>query len=205
MRVITLTILILISLRLIAQESNSDLFVFVGEKIEIKNFQPEIDKDNIPLDQAFKAKYKVVENIYGNLNLDTVDFVVYDHNGIPPFTNYKTVLLYIVKENGIFYHSKYLYSAVYKTKDNKWAVLYFPVDSHSANQINNIAYLKIMEFEPAVTIELSEYTSEYIEKYFPKPYFKIVGTKAEAVYGMYAVDIFNLNKNGILKTRGYFK
>jgi hypothetical protein len=205
MRVITLSILIFVTANLIAQKSNSDLYVFVGEKIDIKEFQLEINNGLIPMDQGFKAKYKVIEKVYGNLKLDTIDFVAYDHYGIPPFSNFKTVLLYVIKVNGNFYHSKYLYSAVYKTKDNKWAGLYFPIDSNSVIQINNIAFLKKMDFEPVVIMDLSEYKLEYIKKYFPEPYFRIAGAKAEAVYGIPVEDIFNLNKSGILKARGYFK
>ena len=205
MRVITLSILIFVTANLIAQKSSSDLYVFVGEKIDIKEFKPEVKDGLIPMDQGFKAKYKVIENVYGNLKLDTVDFVAYDHYGIPPFSNFKTVLLYVIKVNGKFYHSKYLYSAVYKTKDNKWAGLYFPIDSNSAIQINNIAFLKKIDFEPVVIMDLSEYKIEYIKKYFPEPYFKIADTKAEAVYGISVEDIFNLNKSGILRARGYFK
>lgn len=200
MKIFTL-ILCLLPVFLAAQESNSGFFAFVGEKIDVKQYSPGTTNDNISLDLAFNAKYKIIENIYGNLNLDTIEFIAYDHDGIPKFSKYKTVLLYITKVQDKYFHSKYLYSAVYKTNDNKWAGLYFPIDKNSAYQINNIAYLKKMEFDPKVTIDLTEYSSAYIEQYFPEPYFKITGNKAEAIYGIYAEDIFNLNKNGILKTR----
>ncbi len=196
-------ILCLLPVFLAAQESNSDFFAFIGEKIEMKQYSPQTTNADISLDLAFIAKYKVIENIYGNLNLDTVEFIAYDHYGIPEFSKFKTVLLYITKVQGKYYHSKYLYSAVYKTKDNKWAGLYFPIDKDSAYQINNIAYLKKMDFDPKVTIDLTEYSPAYIKQYFPEPYFKITGSKAEAIYGIYVGDIFNLNKNGILKARGH--
>ncbi len=62
------------------------LLVFVGEKIKVDKFKPEMAKGQIPFDEAFKAKYRVIQQVYGNYKTDTIDFEAYDHMGVPPFS-----------------------------------------------------------------------------------------------------------------------
>ncbi|WP_353777434.1 hypothetical protein [Winogradskyella sp. 3972H.M.0a.05] len=179
---------------------DKEIYVFVGEKIEVKEFQPK----EMLMDRAFKAKYRILEQVYGRLNLDVIAFEAYDHYGIPPFSNYKHVLLYVVKIDGKFYHSKYQYSALYKTKGGEWAGTYALYDyNHIYNEHTTIEPVKI-DFEPAVEFDLSKYRKEMSKDLFPEPYFEINGDKATAVYGHYIEDLFQLKKNGVLKARGYF-
>ena len=44
----------------------------------------------------------------------------------------------------------------------------------------------------------------WFQRRFPKPYYETNGFKAKAVYGNYAIDIFEIMKKTILKTKGYF-
>ncbi len=89
------------------QEAKNNLYVFVGEKISVEEFNPETKKGEIPFDQAFNAKYKVIQNLYGNYENDTIEFEVYDHYGFPPFAKYKTVLLFVSEHKGKLCHEKY--------------------------------------------------------------------------------------------------
>ncbi len=190
---------------LFGQDKKQKLYVFVGEKIEVKEFKPKVKEGTILMDQAFKAKYKILKNVYGDLKQDSIEFVAYDHYGIPPFSKHKYVLLYIVKEGENLYHSKYQFSALYKTKENKWAGIYSKYDyGHSFNKNTSIKPEKI-NFEPIVEIDLKESSKETISKWYPKPYFYIKDNKAIAVYGNYINELFQLKKDGVLKARGYFK
>ena len=74
------------------------------------------------MDEAFTCKYKVVKNIFNDLKTDTIEFEAYDHYGRPGFEEYEYVILYISinKDEGNYYHRKYQFDAVRKTKDGTW-------------------------------------------------------------------------------------
>lgn len=114
-----------------------NLYAFIGEKIAVMEFDPnenntEIKIDSITgdsirtvsyvMDYGFKNKYKVVQNVFNDLKTDTIEFVAYDHYGRPGFENYDYVLLYLSlnKEKGYFYHQKYQFDPVQKTKKGTW-------------------------------------------------------------------------------------
>ena len=77
-------------------ERNNRLFVFVGKKIAIQN-EPYVRGS---LDNGFTAKYKVLQRVYGNYEKDTIEFTAYDHYGIPAFSKYKNVLLFVSEYEG---------------------------------------------------------------------------------------------------------
>src|SRR5215213_5868106 len=60
----------------------SRLFAFVGEKVLV---EPLPHKKG-SMDNCFKAKYAIIEQVFGNFREDTIEFVVYDHYGTPPFS-----------------------------------------------------------------------------------------------------------------------
>lgn len=118
-------------------DDSVNLYAFIGEKISVIEFTPydnnslnEIDsitgeniqKMSIGLDNGFKIKYKVVKNVFNDLKTDTIEFVAYDHYGRPKFENYQNVILYISfnRKKGHYYHQKYQYDPVLKTKDGTW-------------------------------------------------------------------------------------
>jgi len=70
----------------LGQTKKDSLYVFVGKKIEVAGFKQKLDSNEIAFDAAFKAKYKIVQNLYGNYNKDTIEFEVYDHYGKPAFS-----------------------------------------------------------------------------------------------------------------------
>lgn len=114
-----------------------NLYAFIGEKITVMEFNhnennTQIKIDSISgdtirtvsyvMDYGFKNKYKVVQNVFNDLKTDTIEFVAYDHYGRPGYENYKYVLLYLSlkKEKGYFYHQKYQFDPVLKTKNGTW-------------------------------------------------------------------------------------
>ncbi len=114
-----------------------NLYAFIGEKISVIKFNPNSNNTQTEFDpirgdtiravsyitdNGFKYKYKVVKNVFNNLKTDIVEFVAYDHYGQPKFENYKNVILYISlnKKKGHYYHQKYQFDPVEKTKNGIW-------------------------------------------------------------------------------------
>ncbi|GAB2781872.1 hypothetical protein GCM10027275_27030 [Rhabdobacter roseus] len=156
------------------------------------------------MDGAFKAKYKIIKNIHGNYPKDTIEFEAYDHYGVPAFSKYKHVLLYVSEQGGKLYHEKYQYSDVYLTKGNKWAGPYSSSDyEHPDNENTSIKPVRV-KFKEEVSVDISEFKKEAIDRWFPSPYYKITGNKAIVVMGNYINELFQLKKDGILKARGYY-
>jgi len=188
---------------LFADSENSKYFVFVGEKISLERIAPK--EGEIPFDNQFVAKYRILEPYRGRYNGAEIEFTVFDHYGVPPFTPYKHVLLYVVLHDGKYYHSKYQFSPLYRTKDGKWAGTYATYDyNHSYNKDTNIQPVKI-EFVEPVVLDISGYKKDVIKKWFPEPYYRIEENKAVAVYGNYIDELFLLKQNGVLKARGDFQ
>lgn len=181
----------------------AQLYVFVGEKISVEAFEPELEEGTILMDEAFIARYKVLENVYGELTEDTIEFQVFDHFGQPEFSNYTHVLLYVIKEDSQYFHERYLHSPLYKTQQGEWASTYFAYDHEHPYRTNRSIVPQKIDFEPEVVFDLSSYTQQAIEASFPAPYFVIRGDQAVAVYGNYLHELFELKKDGVLKARGY--
>lgn len=133
-----------------------NLYAFIGEKISISEFDPNINNATIEIDSitndtirhvthimdyAFNAKYKVLKNVFNKIETDTINFVVYNHYGRPDFENYENVILYISqnKEKEHYYHQKYQYDAIKKSKNGLWKGLNGKsIDKLFANKRNGI-------------------------------------------------------------------
>ena len=119
------------------KDESVNLFAFIGEKISVTEFDPnenntKIEIDSISgdtirrvsfsMDNGFKNKYRVIQNVFNDLKKDTIEFVAYDHYGRPAYENYENVMLYISlnKEKGHYYHQKYQFDPVEKTKNGTW-------------------------------------------------------------------------------------
>ena len=187
------------------KQEKHQLYVFVGEKIEVSPAEFEVEEGSFCLDYAFIAKYRILECIYGKFEADTIDFIAYDHYGTPNFSNYQYVLLYVVDYKGKYIHSKYQYSSLFKAKDGRWAGPYSHLDYlHAFNKDTKIKP-EIIEFKQEAAIDLSVLKKEHMDYYFPSPYYKIKNNKAFVIYGNYINELFHLKKDGVLKARGYFK
>jgi hypothetical protein len=179
------------------------LFAFVGEKISVDSLP---SKQN-SFDNGFKAKYVILKKVYGSFPEDTIEFVAYDHYGTPAFSKFKNILLFVSADRGTYYHQKYMYNDVYKTKDGRWAGTYASDDyEHSYNKHTKIKPAKI-EFAGKVSfpIKMVDEEGRQLEFSYPKPYFKTVGDSAFAVYGNYVEDLVTLKNEGTLTARGLFK
>jgi hypothetical protein len=180
-------------------KSNS-LFVFVGEKIEVVELP---DREGA-FDNAFLAKYKVLDKYYGDYLKDTIEFEVYDHYGEPAFSRHNVVLLFVSFHEGEFYHEKYQYFDLYRAKNGKWARPYSTGDyRHEYNRSTPVKPEKI-EFAHDVYYDVSGLGKKAINEWYPAPYYRTTGSKAKAIYGNYVPELFKLKRNGILKACGLF-
>src|SRR5688500_17817226 len=181
----------------------TQLFDFVREKLSVDP----LTHEQGTMDNGFKAKYLILKKVHGNFSQDTIEFVAYDHYGTPAFSKFKNVLLYISADSGTYYHQKYMYNDVYKTKDGSWAGTYASDDyEHAYNKHTKIKPVKI-EFAEKVSFPTKTVDEEgrQLEFSYPKPYFKTVGDSAFAVYGNYVEDLVTLKKEGTLTARGLFE
>ena len=181
----------------------TNIYAFVGEKKEIKSFEPPLEKDQIMMDRAFKAKYKVIQKVYGNYEKDIIEFEVYDHYGTPSFSNYQNVLLFVSEYGGKLYHEKYQYFDVYKTKDGRWASCgdSFRFDEYHLKQLKPVS----LEFAEPVVFDLEKLATKQIKEFYPKPFFAIEGNKAVCLMGNYLDELFWVKRTGVLKARRIFK
>lgn len=178
----------------------NSLFVFVGEKIEVTQLQHEPGA----FDNAFLAKYKVLDKVYGDYLKDTIVFEAYDHYGDPPFSKYKFVLLFVSLHEGKFYHEKYQYFDLYKTKTGKWASSYPTADyKHDYNKNISVKPEKI-DFAEDVYYDVSGRDRKSVKEWRPAPYYQVEQGKAKAIYGNYIPELFKLKRDGVLKARELF-
>jgi hypothetical protein len=179
-------------------ERNNHLFVFVGEKITVE----EMSREESNFDNGVKAKYKILQRVYGDYPNDVIEFKAYDHREIPPFTKSKNALLFVVESGGKYYQEKYQYFNVYKTTEGRWAGIYNynNYDNDTTIKPEKIIFAEDVSF-PIVKVQNVDYDNRFL---YPEPYYKIEKNKATAIYGNYIEDLFRLKKEGILTIRGLF-
>jgi hypothetical protein len=179
---------------------HSSLLIFVGEKITLEELPYNVND----FDEKFIAKYRIIERVYGEFLKDTITFEVHDHYGIPPFTNYQHVLLFISEINGKFYHEKYQYFDVYRTKNGKWASPYSTDDYGHPYNVNTSVKPEKIDFLKEVSYDVEGWKKSEIVANYPQPFYKIRKNKAIAVFGNYIPELVQLKKDGILKARKIF-
>jgi len=195
------------------QTPKDSLIVFVGEKIEIKHMKRPLTETIIEgddtvsyvrIDREYIAKYKILQLIHGSYKSDTIEFTVYDHYGNPAFSKYKTVLLFVSKDNGKLYHEKYQYFDLYMTEHGKWASPYSSGDYNHRFKDSITVKPEIIPFVDKVFYSIKKMPADEIKKWFPQPFYRIEKKRAIAIYGNYVEDLFVLKQQTILKARGIF-
>lgn len=181
-------------------ERKNTLFAFVGEKIELTRIPYEDDSNFF----NFHVKYKVLQRVYGCYPGDTIEFHVNYHHQWPQFSKYKTVLLYLSKENDEYVAEDDIYNDVYMTRSGKWAGPWLSDDEQGYDSTGIVP--QPMDFVQKVAYPLSDTMNIGFVGYtqFPHPFFWTVGDSAIAQYGSYIEDIFKVKKKGPLYLKGWF-
>jgi hypothetical protein len=181
---------------------NNPLFAFVGEKIWVEPLPSKL----YSFDNGFKAKYAVLQKVFGDFPSDTIEFVAYDHYGIPPFSKFNHVLLYVSSDSGTYYQQKYMFNDVYKTREGRWAGSYADDYEHEYNEKTKVKPMKI-DFAQTVyyPTKIIDEEGRTLTRIFSTPYFQTHGDSAIAKYGNYVEDLFILKRDGYLTARKIFK
>lgn len=192
------------SLPTYAQElKEPNLYVFVGEKISVEQFEPELEEGVIMMDKSFRARFKVLKPVYNNLPADTLEFLSYVHLGEPLFSHFEHSIIFVIKSNEGYIHARYLSSPVYKTENGKWAVPYDATAYNHQDNNTNIVPERI-DWKTHPKFDAGGIPSHELHELYPPPFYKVKGDTAIAVYGNYLWDLFLLRKHTVLKARGYF-
>jgi hypothetical protein len=183
-------------------DPNPILYVFIGEKISVES-APDIEYCNVmSMDSKYQARYKILENIYGDFKNDTIDFVSYDHASYIRYDDFDHVLLYVANYCGELINVKYQFDPLYKTKNGRWASPYKSYKSKTNSKLSAIKPHKI-RFPKELKFDFSP--EPYFTERYPSPFYKIVDKKAIPKYGFYPNELFEIKKNTVLKERGFFK
>lgn len=193
-----------------------NLFAFVGEIISIEEFDPnapkeeKIEIDSITgekiirksyvMDRAFKLKYKVIKNLYNDLKTHTIEFLAYDHYGIPNFSEFKNVILYISKsqKGDYYFHQKYQYNEFHKSKNNEWIGL---LNFGSVSRIEEALKLNLkkVKLNSDASVDLKGFSKRGIELLYPKPFYKIKKNVAIPILGFSIKDLIEYKVKSILE------
>ncbi len=181
------------------------LFVFVGEKLEVKTL-PGRERVN---EAKFLAKYKILDKVCGDFSADSIVFEVINWFVDSSFKKNKTLLLFLQKNkddpNQKYELWGYLYYDLFKTKDGRWASPY-PTDDYTLHTSyeNTSVRPKKIDFEQEVSYDIIGMTMAEVAEKFPTPYYIMKQNKAIAVYGNYVSELFQLQKDGVLKSWGIY-
>lgn len=179
------------------QKTATNYYIFIGQKIEVKYEEQPYYCNVIMMDSQFKATYKVLDNVYGKFPQDIISFFAFDHYGTPKFSKYENVMLFVGEYCDKFYHTKYQYFDVYKTKNGKWAT---PGDPYKYNRYvkEKIVKARKIKFNDDVVYDISNLTQKQVDKEYPKEYYKIIENKAIPIKGTYVSDLIKV-KEGVFK------
>lgn len=163
-------------------DAKRDLIVFVGKLLSVTKREPRpSQREMILFDKEFKARFEVLHVVFGSYKPKKIAFTVYDHYGEPQFAHYDTVLMFVSRYEGKFYHEKYLFFPVYATADGRWASCGNP------DQWETSAYYGKLRPVPI------KFAGKVVDK----------ATKRPCIEGNYVEDLLPLEQNGVLKARGW--
>ena len=175
------------------------VLAFVGEKVSVEEFDPPRDPDAIHPDEAFRAKYRVVDVVHGLAPGEVVEFEAYDPNGRPDFEPYPHVLLFLAKQGGRWVHLKHQFYPVFRTKSGTWAGCGSPY--RYGGETRTIAP-RPLDFDRDASFDLAGLGREDIAVLYPRPYFRAIGGKAYCRQGNTVEELFEVKQQGVLRARG---
>ena len=181
-----------------------NLVVFVGRKLSVRQFQPTVAPGTFLMDNAFRARYQVLQVFCGELRSPQIEFEAYDHYGTPTFAEFETVVLFVSREDGRFVHQKYLYANVYETTDGSWAGCGDPYQFESDVHRGRIQ-AKPVQFKRPVTFSVVGLSEKEIRARYSPKFFTRRGDSVICKAGATLAEIFAVNRNGVLKARELFR
>jgi hypothetical protein len=180
------------------------LLAFIGQKLQLsKQEKPKCD-NCIIFDSHYVATYKVLEKVHGNFSDDVITFDVYDHYGIPAFSKFDNVLLFISRrDNGTWEHEKYQYYDLYRSTDGQWYGCGDPY--RSVRDARRTVHARPVQFVEPVSYPLDDLDQAQIERFYPAEYFEVREGRAYCLLGTSVNDLFQAKKETVLTARRIFK
>jgi len=181
---------------------SQNLIVFVGQRLSIR--EEPAPPGILPFDQKFHTKYKVLELVCGNHKSEEIEFVSFDHYGLPAFADYETVLLYVSLEGGTLVHQKYQFQPVYETASGSWSGCGDPYQDEPPAHRGPIMAASV-KFKRPLLFSVGKLSPKEIQEQFPIKYFRRSGSNVECVAGADVLSLFEVKRSGVLKARELFK
>ncbi len=181
-----------------------NLLVFVGQKIALTKQPPPRCDNCIIMDEHYLAHYRILDTVHGNYRGGTIDFEVYDHYGVPAFSKYDTVLLFVSRQpDGSWVHEKYQFYDLYKGIDGEWYGCGDPYGGRPPARPTVRA--QALAFPSTVSYRLDGMSPERIARVYPAGYFEIREGRAYCLMGAPVQDLFEAKKQTVLKAHGIFE
>jgi hypothetical protein len=189
-----------------------NLVAFIGEKMSLeeqaqKPAEPPRCRDCVAVvigNAHFVANYRVLETVHGNYRGGTISFDVYDHYGVPAFSRYQTVLLFVSRQpDGSWRHEKYQYFDLYKGTDGEWYGCGDPY--RGAPHPGGTVRARPVQFAAPVSYPLEGMRSDRIALSYPAGYFEIRDGRAYCLMGTPVAELVQAKRETVLKARGLVK
>lgn len=197
---------LLLPIYLLAEDKN--VYAFIGELIEYKKVDYQqyykLKKKNktnilevgdskfeskivynppVLLDEMYVAKYKIIKPLCNEFTSDTIEFVSFDHYGIPPMFKVKNPIVYLGfnKDKNEYFQYKYTWDDALNI-NNQWFGVY---DYTLRNNLKNYTSISV-RFLYAIDIKIHE-TNPNI---YPTTHFEVNANGQSFVTKVF--DIYNL-------------
>ena len=184
--------------------SGNDLAVFVGQKRDVRQIEPELPPGAVAFDNVYRARYAVVHVLCGDITDAEVEFDAADHYGQPGFSQFETVLLVLARHAGRWYHEKYQFQDVYETTDGSWSGCGDPY-KYEPEMHRGALRARPVTFRREVSFPLQGLTETQIAERYPPDYFDRVGDRVVCKAGAPLADLFAAKRDGVLRARELFR
>lgn len=172
----------------LADDKLGELLAFIGQKVSLTE-HPLPPCDLCVLRNAhFVATYRILDTLHGNHRGSTITFDVYDHYGVPGFSKFDTVLLYLrQRQDGSWVHEKYQFNDLYKGVDDEW---YGCGDPYARfPQVKRTVQSRPVEFAKPVSYNIAKALPDFVKSRYPAEYFDVRNGEAICKLGTSAADL----------------
>lgn len=185
------------------------VITFIGQKVFVRvddeqegfkefiNVKTGETEAYISLDGRYEARYEILELVTGDYGHEFINFHAYDHYGLPAFSDYETVLLFVHDAGGELIHDKYNYYPIYKDAVGGWATCGDPykhidqVVDFQKKPLRDIIFEQDLKFDITSKYQnLETYLEEYYEADEVIPLEELADIKSEILEANKEVDDF---------------
>jgi hypothetical protein len=166
-----------------------EVYIFIGKRINSES-DNSYDRCLISPNIHIIANYEIVQQFFGDLNMETIIFKDSDHASIKPFPylNSKYALLFLLKDC----HEYYLWDSkeILKTKEGEWALAYHPDNYSRFKDVSS--QLQLIAFKNKVKFKGKYQPNMLYSEFFNESYYVQKGKYLKPLMGNYVKDYVNL-------------